>query len=70
MSLALIPIPLAFLRYGAGLRTRSPYAQEANLIVAKMRAQAEAQAKAQAQAEAQGPATNDTVSYLLDPERC
>ncbi|OBZ66361.1 hypothetical protein A0H81_13585 [Grifola frondosa] len=50
ISLCLIPIPILFLRYGASLRARSALAQEANAIVAKMRAQAAAAAK-KAQAE-------------------
>ncbi|KAH9933622.1 MFS general substrate transporter [Epithele typhae] len=45
ISLILIPIPLAFLRWGPALRERSPLAKEANAIVAKMRAQAAAAAK-------------------------
>ncbi|KAL5519558.1 hypothetical protein ACEPAH_1241 [Sanghuangporus vaninii] len=36
LSLGLIPIPLIFLRYGASIRTRSFYAQEATRVIAQM----------------------------------
>ncbi|KAI0788184.1 MFS general substrate transporter [Fomes fomentarius] len=58
ISLALIPIPLAFLRWGPVLRARSPMAKEANAIVAKMRAQAAAAAK-KAQEAAAASANSD-----------
>ncbi|KAI0750005.1 major facilitator superfamily domain-containing protein [Daedaleopsis nitida] len=61
ISLCLIPIPIAFLRWGPALRARSPMAKEANAIVAKMRAQAAAAAKkAQEQAAAASSATAGT----------
>jgi non-ribosomal peptide synthetase component E (peptide arylation enzyme) len=38
LSLGLIPIPLIFIRYGEQLRARSRYAQEANVVIARLRA--------------------------------
>ncbi|KAI0247926.1 MFS general substrate transporter [Lactifluus subvellereus] len=38
LSLGLIPIPLIFIRYGEQLRARSLYAQEADAVIARLRA--------------------------------
>ncbi len=60
ISLFLIPIPIAFLRWGPSLRARSAMAKEAGAIVAKMRAQAAAAAKkAQEAAAAAAAATSE-----------
>lgn len=57
ISLFLIPIPIAFLRWGPTLRARSAMAKEAGAIVAKMRAQAAAAAKKAQEAAAAAAAT-------------
>ncbi|RPD54868.1 MFS general substrate transporter [Lentinus tigrinus ALCF2SS1-6] len=69
ISFCLLPIPLVFLRWGPTLRARSPMANEANAIVAKMRAQAAAAAKKaqeQAAAAAAIAAENEKAKVNID----
>ncbi|KAM5544656.1 hypothetical protein V8D89_001554 [Ganoderma adspersum] len=72
ISLFLIPIPIAFLRWGPTLRARSVMAKEAGAIVAKMRAQAAAAAKkaqeAAAAAAAAGTGAEKEKTYSEDSE--
>ncbi|KAI1783606.1 MFS general substrate transporter [Ganoderma leucocontextum] len=68
ISLLLIPIPIAFLRWGPTLRARSAMAKEAGAIVAKMRAQAAAAAKKAQEAAAATAAAAAAEKEKTDSE--